>query len=90
MQFNLRTLSLLLIGIALYLYLSDTLREQSFQDYLTHFFNKTVGNTTTHSLIPYIRNKTNTIAGFVSFTSIAILDSMPVNFKYDLIYNNIK
>ena len=80
MEINKRTLFLIAIGAYLFLFLSDAFKQQNFQTNFKDFLNTTMGNSTTHSLMNWFVNKTNSIAGFVSVSSISILNALPVIF----------
>ena len=68
----------IVIGIALFLYLSDTFKQPSFQSSVKTFFNATMGNTTSHSILHWFANKTNSLAGLISVSSMTILNTYPV------------
>lgn len=79
MEINNKTLFLVLLGAYLYLYFTDTFKTQSFQTNFRAFLNATVGNSSSHGLLNWFANKTNTIAGVVSVSSVTILNSLPVS-----------
>ena len=78
MEIQAKTLVYVAVGIFFYLFLTDTFRQPSFQTTVRKFFNSTMGNSTTHSVIDWLENKTNSIAGLVSVSSVTILNAFPV------------
>ena len=71
-----------IIGICLFLYLSDVLKQPGFQSGVKSFLNVTMGNTMSHSVVNWIANKTNSLAGLISVSSMTILNTMPVYKKF--------
>lgn len=78
MEIKAQTLIYIIAGVFFYLFLTDTFRQQSFQTSVRKFFNATMGNATTHSVIDWLDKKTNSIAGLVSVSSVTILNAFPV------------
>ena len=64
--------SLIIIG---YVYLSDLLKTQSFQEQIKENFSKFGTN---HTLFEFLATRTNTMAALISSTSVGILNSLPV------------
>jgi hypothetical protein len=79
MEISNKNMVFIVLVIGGYLYLSDIFNKPNFQINLREALNKTMGNSTSHSLVEWIETKTNTIAGIISVTSVTILNQFPVS-----------
>ena len=79
MEISNKNIIFIVLVISGYLYLSDMFNKPNFQSSLREAINKTMGNSTTHSLVDWIETRTNTIAGIISVTSVTILNQFPVS-----------
>jgi hypothetical protein len=74
MEISNKALFLLIVTIVTYTYMSQLFNKPSVQSRLLNAFNGT-----NHTMVDLIIQRSNTMAAIVSTTSVAILNSLPVN-----------
>ncbi len=79
MEIGKKTIILIILGVSLYLYLTDIFSKPNFQTSIREMMHKAMGNNTNHTLLDLIEKKTNTVAGVISASSITILNWLPVS-----------
>jgi hypothetical protein len=79
MEISNKNMVLIMLVCCGYLYLSDIFKQPVFQMKLRDSINKTIGNYTSNSVVDWVENKTNSIAAFVSVSSVTLLNQLPVS-----------
>ena len=70
---------LILAFIGIYFYLSDAFRSPKVKEKIQNFIKS--DNQTSHSILEYLDTASNSLAGVTSFTSVAIINQLPVSSK---------
>jgi hypothetical protein len=82
MEISNKNILLVIMAVCGFLYLSDKFKQPLFQVKLRDSINKTIGNYTSHSVVDWVENKTNSLAAFVSVSSVTILNQLPVSLSF--------
>ena len=78
MEINGKHFLLMLLCVLIYLLVIDYIKTPDFKETIKNFIHKTANNETSHSIVDWIENKTNTLAGFIAISSAGILNYLPV------------
>ena len=78
MEITLRHIILIFVSVFLFLYLTDTFKSPEFNNTMKSFLQNKTTNSTSHSFLYYMENKSNTLAGFIAITAVTILNQFPV------------
>jgi hypothetical protein len=78
MEIQKKAVVLFVIVIIGYVLINDALRAPYFKHFMLDRLNKTLGNYSNHTIVDWIENQTNSLAEFLSLSSVAIMSSLPV------------
>ena len=73
-----RHIILIILFTAFYLYLSDKFRSKEFKENMKTYV-QNGNNNTAHTILDSLETASNMLAGVTSFTSVAIIDKLPVS-----------
>ena len=86
MEISNKSIIFIAMSFILFLYLSDTLKQPKFQEKVKDLFNRTMGNSSSHSVLHWLDTRTNSLAGLISVSSMTILNALPVIFDVNFFY----
>ena len=89
MEITPTTVAFVLFAIWLHFILSQRFSDNEFQENMSYWINKTMGENTTHSFVYYIKKQSQATALLVSGAFTTILSQIPVNLIfYKILFKN--
>ena len=77
MEVSTRHMFLIVIGIGLYLYLTDRFKQPSTREAIKAALGS-ISNGSNHTIFDWIENKANSLAGLLSISTMAVVNQLPV------------